>query len=490
MCPDRVEESPKLVETHISTLFFLGDRVYKLKKPVRFDFVDLSERATRERICHREVELNRRLSPDIYLGVLDVFDEDGRPRDHLVEMRRLPSGRRLSTLIEEGVDVDGCLRAVARELAAFHAAAETSEEILQAGGWEAVRRNWSDNLEEMDRFAGEVLDRRQLDGVRSASERYLAGRRTLFEARADQGHVRDGHGDLSTDDIFCLDDGPRVLDCIEFDDRFRYADVVADIAFLAMHLERLDRGDLAGRFVDWYREFSGETAPDSLVHHYVAYRAIVRSKVACLRAEQSDGEGTDEARRLLSLADDHLERGRVRLVCVGGLPGTGKSTLSEGIVDETGWTLLRSDEIRKDLADVAHTDHPPHDFGEGIYSEEMTERTYRELLDRAASLLERGESVVLDASWTRERRRAGARRLAGDTSSDLVELTCVLPTDRAAGRLRDRRDDVSDADVEVASKMETVADPWPEAIEVSTEGPPEGALTQALSALSMGARDR
>src|SRR5207248_5092618 len=164
------------------------------------------------------------------------------------------------------------------------------------------------------------------------------------------GAVRDGHGDLQAEDIFCLDDGPRILDCIEFDDRLRHVDVLADVAFLAMDLERLGAPEAAATFLARYREFARESYPPSLAHHYIAARAHVRCKVACLRHRQGDDGGADAARGLLDLTARHLEAARVRLVLVGGLPGTGKSTVAAALADATGWVVLRSDEVRKDVA--------------------------------------------------------------------------------------------------------------------------------------------
>lgn len=480
------ELTPRVAETHISVLFFVGDRVYKLKKPVRFAFVDLSTRAARKQMCHREVELNRRLAPDVYLGVLDILDAEGHAVDHLVQMRRLPDDRRLAGLVRSGREVSHCLRRVARLVAAFHAAAPTSGEIAAAGGPEAVRELWRDSFAEMEPFVGSVLDAEVFEGLRSGTEHYLEGRGPLFERRVAEGRIRDGHGDLLAEDIFCLEDGPRVLDCIEFDDRFRYGDVLADVAFLAMDLERLGAVDEARRFLAWYREFSGETYPQSLADHYIAYRALVRSKVACLKHEQGGGD-TGEARTLLALAGEHTDRASVRLVLVGGLPGTGKSTLAAGLSDRTGWTVLRSDEVRKELAGMGHGKRTHEHFGEGIYSEEMTQATYDELLTRARRLLELGESVIADASWLRARHRDAAAAVARETASELVQLRCDVASDIAVERMRRRLaegGDASDADALIAATMAASMDEWTESVEIPTEGPLDSALDRALDAIT------
>lgn len=487
MTPSEGPDAASLAETHTAVTVFIGDRAYKVKKPVSFGFLDFSTRKARQSACRREVELNRRLAPDVYLGVADVVGPGGRLCDHLVVMRRMPADRRLSTLVSSGPDVDAELLLVARVLAAFYVGAETSTTVSEAATRDSVLRDWEDNFERLAPFVGEVLDTQACADVERWARRYLEGRAPLFEQRIEEGRARDGHGDLLADDIFCLDDGPRILDCIEFDDRLRHGDVLADVAFLAMDLERLGAPQLAERFLKRYRELSGDGYPASLVEHYVAYRAHVRAKVACLRHGQGDPEAKDAARQLLDMARRHLAAARVRLVLVGGLPGTGKSTLAAGVADSCGWLLLRSDEVRKELAGLPH-DHPaPSAYRQGLYTPEWTSEVYGKLLQRARRALRLGETVVVDASWTEAGRREEAAAVARQTASDLVELECRLPHDAALTRIERRArvgGDPSDADPEVARAMAATADPWPSATEVDTSGPPARALEKALALLS------
>lgn len=475
-----------VAETHSAVVFFVGDRAYKVKKPVDLGFLDFRTREQREVVCHREVELNRRLAPDVYLGVADLVGPDGQPWDHVVVMRRMPTDRRLSTLARSGADVDDDVRAVARLVAAFHARAERSDDTDGAGTRDAVAANWEANIAEMAGFVGTRLPEETAGQVAGLARGYLAGRRELFEHRIRGGRVRDGHGDLLADDVFCLADGPRILDCLEFDDRLRYGDVLLDAAFLAMDLERLGRGDLGTRFLDWWGEYSGESHPSSLADHYIAYRAQVRAKVACLRAEQGDPTAAEEARQLLDLCRRHLEHARIRLVVVGGLPGTGKSTVATGLAERAGMILLRSDEVRKELAGINAGERAGAPYREGIYGPEHTVRTYDALLQRASTALGLGESVVIDASWTDQRWRKRAAELAAATSSELVELRCDVPADEAARRIVARTDagnDVSDATPEVAAAMASATDPWPSATTVDTSGSPDAALSAALAAV-------
>ena len=232
-------------ETHVSTLVFEGDLVHKRKKAVRFPFVDLSTPDKRLEMCEREVELNRRFSPDVYLGVEEIVDEAARVVDHAVLMRRMPAERRLATLARQHLDVAPCLRSVARVMATCHAGSARSEVISSVATPAALRDLWERSLRELEAFVPRPLDGSMLTRVDELAHRYLDGRSALLADRIARGRIVDGHGDLLADDIFCLDDGPRILDCLEFDDRLRWGDVLLDVGFLAMDLERLGRTDLA-----------------------------------------------------------------------------------------------------------------------------------------------------------------------------------------------------------------------------------------------------
>ena len=458
---------PRVFETHISVVFLVGDRAYKLKKPVKTGFLDYSTAPLRAEACRREVEVNRRLAPDVYLGVAELSGPGGREPEPLVVMRRLPEDRCLDDLVRGGGDVDAELRQVTRAIADFHSRAERSERIAGGGSVGAVLANWEANFDEMQPFVGPVLDASVATAVERLARAYLAGRHPLFSRRLAAGCVVDGHGDLRAENIFCLADGPRILDAIEFSDALRHNDVLLDVAFLAMDLERLGREDLAALLLQEYREFTAETHPASLEHHYIAYRAHVRTKVACLRHAQGDADAAAEARRLLEISASHLRHARVRLVLLGGAPGTGKSTLAAELGDRTGFVVLRSDIIRKELAGLGSAERGPAE----LYSPGRDTVTYGEMLRRARELLEAGESVVLDATWREAPRREAARELARDTFAELVEVEATAPPEVARRRLVERETaarDASDAGLEVGDRLAREFDAWPEATSVST----------------------
>jgi uncharacterized protein len=465
--------APAVAETHVSWVVLLGDRAYKLLKPVDLGFLDHRSRESRARACRREVEVNRRFAPDVYLGVLDVLDEGGAPRDHLIEMRRMPAGRRLSRLLA-GAEARERVAEVARAVAAIHAAAARSAEISRGGEPGRVAANWEQGLAQIDAVAGDdVVPGADRARVAALARAYLAGRGPLLVRRIAEGWVRDGHGDLLCEDVFCLDDGPRLLDCLAFDDALRHSDVLADAAFLAMDIEAHGAPALGRLLLDTWAGALGETHPASLADHYVAYRAHVRAKVACLRHGQGDAGAAAEARRLHDLCLRHLERGRVRLVLVGGSPGTGKSTVAAALGARAGWPVVRSDVVRTRVAGPAGRAGPER-YGEGRYAPARRAAVYDELVREAGERLGLGESVVLDASWSSEAERERARGAAGAASAEVVEVRCVAPAEVARRRIAERAargGDPSEATAAIAARMAAEAEPWARSLPLDTDRP-------------------
>ena len=486
--PHAAPTAAGLAETHTAVLFFVGDRAYKIKKPVRFPFLDFSTRQLREQACHREVQLNRRIAADVYLGVATLSEPDRpeEPAEHAVVMRRMPEERSLAALVTaHDPSVLDHLRDIARVVAAFHAKAERGSSVTFAVQHEAVLRRWRTNFDEVAAYAGAelpVFDGALLERAYGLVEEFVAGRTDLFSHRAHAGFACDGHGDLQAADIYCLDDGPRILDCVEFDDQLRYVDVADDVAFLMMDLERLGSLEASAHLARSYAEFAGHPLPVGLVHHYVAYRALVRAKVSAVRWQQeresgdtSAAQALSGARQLLDLCVDHLERARVRLVLVGGLPGSGKTTLAETIGARRGWTVLRSDVLRKQMAGLESTTPAAAAFRTGLYEPSVTDAVYAELVQEASRLLRMGESVIVDASWAADHHRELARQLASADRARVIQLQCEVDIETARSRLRSRAEgdgaNASDATPEIAGRMAQMRDAWPEAARVRTDRP-------------------
>ena len=462
------EQVAEVFETHVSTIVLLGDRAYKIKKPVKTDFLDFSSRELRLRACDREVRLNRRFAPDVYLGVSDVLDVDGDPCEHVVVMERMPPEQRLSQLVSRGEDLRPWLKTLAHSIARFHRQAARSKEIAAEGLPDAVAARWHAIATGTAPFAGSVLDPGKLTTITRMGHRYIEGRRSLFQERSEDERIRDCHGDLLADDIYCLSDGVRFLDCLEFEDRLRYVDVIDDAASLAMDLERCGAPAAGASFMDLFLREIGDGGPPSLVDFYIAYRAFMRARVACLRWQQGSAGARAQAARLLEIAGDHIHRAQVQVVLVGGEPGTGKTTLAHKLGAKPGWVTISTDETRKDLAGLAPQMSARSGYGSGIYVDAWTELTYGTVLERARRHLGAGRNVILDGTWGRSTHRELARQLARGTQSNLRELRCFAPAEVVRRRIAERRGGPSDADLEVSARIHATFDPWPEATEVDT----------------------
>ncbi|UCC73464.1 MAG: AAA family ATPase [Gemmatimonadota bacterium] len=492
-------------QTHISHLFFAGDYVYKVKKPVDMGFLDFSTLEKRRAAAMAEIELNRRISPDVYLDLAAVHRDEGGQlsfgapalvEEIAVVMKRLPDEQRLSSLIQAGRVRPGTMRDLGRLVADFHARAETSPEISTFGSLDVVRHNWDENFEQTESFIGRTLTYRTWESCKTEIERFMRVYADLFEERIAGGWIRDCHGDLQTDDIFIDPESgtAHVLDCIEFNERFRYSDTIADIAFLSMDLRYRGRDDLAAAFLDAYYDSSSDQRIPSLLRFYESYRAYVRGKVRSFVVAQ-DGPSveekaaaTDEARRFFERSLAEALRLRPRLVLVVGLMGSGKTRQSEELSQRSGARVLHSDVMRKQLAGIEPDEERKVPFGTGIYSQEWTDRTYRALVFEAKRELARGNSVILDASWSKVRHRAQAREAAVDREALFAIVECTAPDNVLRARLSKPTRQVTDGRIELLDDQRAAfeapaADEAELLVQIDTSGDFQIAGTRAFEAL-------
>jgi uncharacterized protein len=314
--PQQVE----LVQTQISYVFLAGEYVYKIKKPVDMGFLDYTTLEKRLVLCNKEVELNRRLCADTYLGVVPITKENGRfipegkgeAKEYAVKMRRLPQDAMMDVLLKQHKVTPAMVEKVADILVKFHKKAATSEEITHSGGIDAVIHNTSENFEQTDKYFNIIIAPETYRRIKSYTEDFLKNNRNLFLKRMAEGKVRDCHGDLHAAHV-CFYKGICIYDCIEFIDRLRYTDVAADIAFLAMDLDHYGRKDLAGGFINAYVKKSGDTELLKLLNFYKCYRAYVRGKVGCFQYDDQFISATEKdkivanARGYFKLAESYIE---------------------------------------------------------------------------------------------------------------------------------------------------------------------------------------
>lgn len=490
--------SVELVETHISYIFLTGKYAYKVRKAVDFGFLDFSTLEKRLQDCHREVELNRRLSPEVYLGVVEVRREGDRysvegPGDtveYAVRMRQLPGERAMSELLRRGEVTGDTVRRVARKIAAFHLKAEGGERIARLSGYPAVRQNIMENFSQTERYIGRTIPLEEYLELKAYSAAFLEARRPLLEERARQGWMRDCHGDLHSAQIF-IEDGIHIIDCIEFNERFRYCDTAADIAFLAMDLDYHDRRDLSRALIEAYQEEMKDPGLAHLLDFYKVYRAYVRGKVAGFRLDtpdlaEKDREGvSEEAGRYFRLARSYLRpMSGPTLFVVMGLTGTGKTQLATSLARLWELTHISTDRVRKALAGVPATEHRYADYDSDIYSPGFTRETYREMHREAEGLLAQRKSVVLDGTYKDASFREEAFSVARRSGASVVPVLCVLPQRVARERLEGRMREpgaVSDGRWEVYLRQREEFEPLKEEhLVVDTSGTADESLFRAL----------
>ncbi len=492
-------------QTHVSHLFFAGDYVYKVKKPVNMGFLDFSTLDKRRAAAVAELELNRRVAPDIYLDVAAVHrDEEGRlsftaptlVEEVAVVMQRLPEEQRLSKLVAAGTAQVGMMSDLGRRVAEFHAQAATSPKIARFGSLETVRHNWDENFEQTEPFIGRTLPHATWQTCKTEIERYMRVYTDLFEERIAQGWIRDCHGDLQTDDIFIdpKTGAAHVLDCIEFNERFRYSDTLADVAFLSMDLRYRGAPQLAEAFLESYFRHSSDERISSLLRFYESYRAYVRGKVRSFVIDQpgpsaeEKAAAADEARRFFELSLADARRLRPRLVLLAGLMGTGKTRQAEELGRRAGVRVWHSDVIRKRLAGLDPEEERRIPFGTGIYSSEWSDRTYDALIEEGRKELARGNTVVLDASWYKARHRARAREAAEEREALFAIVECTAPDEALRVRLSRPDRSITDGRLELLDDQRAAYEP-PTADEaelllrVDTSGEFERVAEQAFKAL-------
>ena len=472
-------------ETHTGVVVLAGDRAFKAKKPVLTDFLDFRTPEQRERVCLREVELNSRMSPNSYLGVAHLTDPSGGPAEPIVVMRRYHDEDRLASIVSRGAgdSVWDLLDTIAAVLARFHERAERSPVIDAQGEASAIDQRWRDNLVELNRYP-DTLPTESLSRIQRLAAEFIAGREPLFKQRIEEGLIVDGHGDLLADDIFCVQGEPALLDCLEFDDELRHVDCVDDAAFLAMDLEFLGRKDLGDYFLERHAVHSGHTAPSALQHFYIAYRAVVRAKVDCVRLSQGKSEAAEDAARHLAIAVGHLQNGSVRLALVGGNPGTGKSTLARAVSERTGAQVISTDDVRRELRASGVITGDAGVLNQGLYRPDNVAMVYEVALRRARSLLGNGHSVILDGTWRDPQMRGQAHRVASETYSAMVELMCSATVGTAAGRISTRRPGNSEVTPEIAAAMAAQHAGWDTAHRIDTSGALEDSAREAVGVWS------
>ncbi len=446
--PQIYPHSPRKIEfvqTHISAIFMTGEHVYKIKKPVNFGFLDFTTLEKRNFYCHQEVVLNRRLCPEIYLGVVEIRWHEGRIHigsgpgeivDYAVLMKQLPADCLMDQRLARKMVTQDDLQKIASKINHFHLHAATDPKIRSFGSIETIRGNLEENFKQTEPYVSRALSAEIHEKIREDSDRFMERRSALFQQRITGGKIRDCHGDLHLQHI-CLADEILIFDCIEFNERFRYSDVAADIAFLLMDLDFHGYPREEVQLASFYLSFSRDWGLFLLLDFYKCYRAYVRGKVTCFCLDDPNISSEkkrlalEEAKRYFHFASFYARRmNRPQLLLTGGLVGTGKSTIAQALANALGWEWLSTDKVRKELAHLQPQERRLEKFHEGIYSPDFSRQTYQALMARAGALLQAGKSTILDGSFKKEAERKEALELSVQAHADLlfIECQCSEPT--------------------------------------------------------------
>jgi uncharacterized protein len=457
----------QLIETHISWVFLGTQDVYKVKKPVNLGFLDFTNLSERQRLCEVEVRLNQRLTRGVYHGVVPVVVDDAgkhtfaspnmaaKAVDYAVHMRRLDDNYRLDRLLARGQVSRATVERFAEHLARFHAQCETNHELAQLGSSSAIGKNVEENFMQLGNALATHLPQAQAAALPLMQREFLVQHAPLFAARLESGKVRDGHGDLRLEHVYAEPDGIQVLDCIEFNDRFRYADVCADVAFITMDCRHHRRADLAEALVAAYAAHTGDYQLYPLLNFYESYRAVVRAKVNHIALTEKGVDAPNaakvsaEIRRYLEQAVEAF-RGRERtprVVVIGGLIASGKSHKAKAVSELLQCPSVATDRVRKQLH---HTHaHQTMNTGSfiGAYSDAATEATYTAVLSHALHVLHSGRSVVLDGTFRTAAERRRVVELCQSHGAPLYFVECVADEATLRRRLqtREQRANISDA---------------------------------------------
>jgi len=465
--PEKVE----LVQTHISCVFIAGDYVYKVKKPVNFGFLDFTTLEKRKFYCEEELRLNKRLAPSIYLDVVPIGEDDqgrlslsGKEKivDYAVFMKKLPLNRMLKILLAQGQADAKIMDAVAKKIARFHEEAQTGGSIDEMGSIGTIRHNHEENFAQTEKYIDVTIPAYQHQFIRDYVERFLDVNIELLEKRVARHKIRDCHGDLHLEHI-CIADEIIVFDCIEFNERFRFADVAAEVAFLTMDLDYNGYFDQAEDFVQSYLKYSGDTDMHALLNFYRCYYACVRGKVISFRLDQKelpDAEGAEikqTAAKYFDLAYTYAARlEKPVLILTTGLIGSGKSFQARNLAERLGAEVIRTDVLRKELLQIVPSEKHHESFGQGIYARDISRKTYEKAVELAADKIGKGKPVIIDASFKNRSDRAMAVDLAKRLCVPFYIIECTCPDDVVKIRLEKRmmeKDNPSDGRWEILQEQ-------------------------------------
>jgi aminoglycoside phosphotransferase family enzyme/predicted kinase len=458
-----------LIQTHTSWVFLTGKYAYKIKKPVFFGFLDYTSLSAREYFCHEEFRINQILAPDIYCEVIPIVKKGSQlflsPKkdgyeiiDYAIKMWELPQDAIMTKCLQTNQVTYSVIDQIARIIAGFHNKSASKSDFHKFGSPEIIKYNWDENFAQTEPFIGITISKKLFEDIKDKIERFSHLNENLFLKRIHDQKVKQCHGDLHSRNIF-ISDKVYIFDCLEFNPRFACSDVASEIAFFVMDLEFYRHKELADFFVGRYINYTDDWEMLKVLDFYKCYRAYVRGKVTGFNlndrgmSKQDKDEAKIIARQYFALADQYAKNlfTHPKVVMVMGLPGVGKTYLAQHLAERISAYHLCTDIIRKEITNTPIETHCFEGYGKGIYTKEVSGKTYEELHKRAENYLSQGNTCIIDATFLWEKSRAEIRQITQRHNAQLYIINCTCPEKVVMQRMkkRTREFSLSDATPEI-----------------------------------------
>ncbi len=459
-----------IVETHISWVLLTGKYAYKIKKPVNFGFLDFSTLEKRRFFCYEELRLNRRLVADLYIDVVPITGKPDHPKmggageaiEYAVKMIQFPAGLTLSERAERGQLGSDEIDQIIGIIADFHETVAKADENSPYGDSECIKHWFLENFDHIRPLLIDDKHKLQLQEIQTWGNDEWNNRAGLMQLRKRQGHVRECHGDLHLSNMTLINGKVTLFDCIEFNPKLRWIDVVSEVAFLVIDLLHFGYDCYAYRLLNYYLQCTGDYQGMALLRYYLVYRALVCAKVSLLRHVQQStvfGQACLKYVEYANLAERFTQVGQVALIITHGYSGSGKSTMAGLLAEKIGAVQIRSDIERKRLFGYRAQEHTDSGLDSGLYTQEAGRKTYLRLAGCAKAVIEAGFPAIVDAAFLKTEQRDQFRQLADECGVQFLIVDFQASDEELCRRIRQRQNDVSEATIDVLRHQQQSAQP-------------------------------
>ncbi|MDJ0842620.1 AAA family ATPase [Crocosphaera sp.] len=465
--PHTVQTPVKVIQTHISVIFLTGNYAYKIKKPVDFGFLDYSTLEKRQHFLNQELTMNQLIAPDIYVEVLPITLENNQVKigikgeiiDYTLKMNQFPQDCLFINLFQAGKLEKHHLKKLGKIVAEFHKNTKTNEYIRSFGKIEVIKQSIDENYERTEKYISIAQTQQQYQETKDFTDHYFEQKQNYFIQRQQEDKIRECHGDLHLKNICLWNNKIQLFDRIEFNEEFRYVDVMFDVAFTVMDLDSRNRKDLSNVFLNTYLENTGDWQGLQVLPVYLSRQAYVRAKVNSMIlddpniSEENHQKAQQEAKNYYHLAWQYTQQHQGQIIMMSGLSGSGKTTIANYLAQNINAILIRSDAVRKHLGNVSLDETG----NSGLYSEKMNQKTYETLIKLGEIVTKQGFNVILDAKFDRHQWRKLVIEIAKRYNIPLTIVSCYAPVETLSDRLSKRKGDISDATSDLLQQQQNNA---------------------------------